>query len=237
MSHIRSMVDRIGPAKNPDDLWQVALSFLPDLGLSKVVFYDLSNATTPFIRSNAAQAWTDTYAAHVRSGQDPFATHCLSRPGSVLTGIAHLDAHAYLDNDARNLVEQSSETLNIQASMSVTICPDVTGAGIGWNLMTPCSAVEFADLRADREADWRAWCQVTFAGLAMTGQHMPSPVLTSREHDCLAFIADGLRTADIAYRLGIAGTTVEMHLRGARKRLGADTRDQAVAIAVRRNLI
>jgi DNA-binding CsgD family transcriptional regulator len=41
----------------------------------------------------------------------------------------------------------------------------------------------------------------------------------------------------VAYRLGISETTVEMHLRNARNRLGAKTRDQAVAIAIRKRLI
>ena len=121
--------------------------------------------------------------------------------------------------------------------MSVTINPHATGAGIGWNLMTGHSVAEFAQLRAQHEADWRAWCQLTFAGLTMPNEDVDQRDPTSRECDCLAYVADGLRTADVAYRLGIAETTVEMHLRNARNRLGAKTRDQAVAIAIRKRLI
>ena len=121
--------------------------------------------------------------------------------------------------------------------MSVTINPHAAGAGIGWNLMTGHSAAEFAQLREHHEADWRAWCQLTFAGLAMQKQDANLRPLTPRECDCLAYVADGLRTVDVAYKLGIAETTVEMHLRNARNGLGAKTRDQAVAIAIRKCLI
>lgn len=237
MSHIRSMADRFNSARTIEDIWDVALRFLPDLGLSKVVFFDLSHLTSPRIMSNAGQAWTEGYTSNVKSGHDPFPMSCLSRIDPILTGIAHLEAHPYLDDDARDLVAHGSETLDIRTGMSVTINPNITGAGIGWNLMTPNSAAEFAELREHHEADWRAWCQLTFAGLSMVDQQNAAPLLTRRERDCLAYVADGLRTAEVAHRLGIAETTVEMHLRNARTRLSAKTRDQAVAIAVSRRLI
>lgn len=231
------MADRIISANGRDDLWNTALTFLPNLGLSKVVFLDLSRPTSPIIMSNAGKEWTDGYMANVKSGEDPFAKVCLSRIDPVLTGIAHLESHPYLDDEARDLVAQASEALDVRTGMSVTINPDVMGAGVGWNLVTTNSVAEFAELREHHEADWRAWCQLTFAGLSMMNLQTETSDLTTRERDCLAFIADGLRTADVAHRLGIAETTVEMHLRNARARLGAKTRDQAVAIAVNRRLI
>lgn len=53
--------------------------------------------------------------------------------------------------------------------------------------------------------------------------------LTSRERDCLTYLALGLRTARIADRLSISEATVELHLRNARVKLGASTSAQAVA--------
>lgn len=56
--------------------------------------------------------------------------------------------------------------------------------------------------------------------------------LTSRERDCLTFVALGLRTTSIAERLHISEVTVEMHLRNARHKLRAATTAQAVARAM-----
>ncbi|MEL6234462.1 MAG: LuxR C-terminal-related transcriptional regulator [Pseudomonadota bacterium] len=58
------------------------------------------------------------------------------------------------------------------------------------------------------------------------------PLLTPREADCLLHLAQGQRNARIAEQLGISTATVEMHLANARRKLGAKTREQAVALAI-----
>jgi DNA-binding NarL/FixJ family response regulator len=61
--------------------------------------------------------------------------------------------------------------------------------------------------------------------------------LTERELDVLRLLADGLPHEEIGRRLGIGSETVRTHLRKASERLGAATRTQAVAIALRLGLI
>ncbi|MDT0683069.1 helix-turn-helix transcriptional regulator [Roseicyclus sp. F158] len=229
------MTDQLTTADTPQEVWSSAMRLLPDLGLSKVVFLDLSRRGSPLILSNAEETWTDDYADAVVSGRDPFPINCLSRIAPVLTGIAHLEAHPALTDGARDEVARGSASLDIRTGMSVTICPGSLGAGVGWNLMTSHDPREFADLRREFEVDWRAWCQVVYAGLSQTAPI--SVALTDRERDCLALFADGLRATNVAHRLGIAEVTVEKHLRSARHKLNAKTRDHAVALAVRTGLI
>jgi DNA-binding NarL/FixJ family response regulator len=61
--------------------------------------------------------------------------------------------------------------------------------------------------------------------------------LTERELEVLRLLADGLRHEEIGQRLGIGSETVRTHLRKASDRLGASTRTQAVAQALRNGLI
>jgi DNA-binding NarL/FixJ family response regulator len=61
--------------------------------------------------------------------------------------------------------------------------------------------------------------------------------LTAREKECLEGLAHGLNNAGIAKLLHIALPTVVMHVSNARKKLGASTREQAVARAVHRGLV
>jgi DNA-binding NarL/FixJ family response regulator len=65
----------------------------------------------------------------------------------------------------------------------------------------------------------------------------PSSVLTPRELDVLGLLAEGLQHEEIGRRLGISSETVRTHLRKASSRLGAATRTQAVATALRLGLI
>ena len=61
--------------------------------------------------------------------------------------------------------------------------------------------------------------------------------LTKREQQVLSLLADGLAHDEIAHRLGIGSETVRTHVRKATSRLGASTRTQAVATALRQGLI
>jgi DNA-binding NarL/FixJ family response regulator len=66
----------------------------------------------------------------------------------------------------------------------------------------------------------------------LSGVPETSP-LTEREGEVLELIADGLSYAEIGERLGIGGETARTHLKKASQRLGALTRTQAVASALR----
>jgi DNA-binding NarL/FixJ family response regulator len=61
--------------------------------------------------------------------------------------------------------------------------------------------------------------------------------LTARERDVLRLLADGLSNEEIGKRLFISAETVRTHLRKAMDKLGAETRTQAVAVALRDRII
>lgn len=61
--------------------------------------------------------------------------------------------------------------------------------------------------------------------------------LSPRERDVLAYLAEGLDNNRMAERMGLAEVTVRMHLRNARKKMGAETREQALALAILRGAL
>lgn len=63
------------------------------------------------------------------------------------------------------------------------------------------------------------------------------PSLTPRERQCLTLLAKGLRIDAIAESFGTDPKTVEKQIASARTKLGAATVIQAVAIAIRHNLL
>lgn len=65
----------------------------------------------------------------------------------------------------------------------------------------------------------------------------PAPGLSPRERDILRLLAAGKSNDQIAATLSISADTVRTYIRRAMKKLGADTRTQAVAIAVRASFI
>lgn len=63
------------------------------------------------------------------------------------------------------------------------------------------------------------------------------PALSARELEVLAWLAHGMRNAEIARGLGIAEGTVKRHLTNIYAKLGAASRMDAVRKAVARNLV
>ena len=63
------------------------------------------------------------------------------------------------------------------------------------------------------------------------------PPLSPRERQCLIHLAQGLRVNAMAEALGTDPKTVEKQIASARSKLGAATREQAVAIAISNNLL
>ena len=62
-------------------------------------------------------------------------------------------------------------------------------------------------------------------------------MLTTREREILQLLADGMSNADVATKLFISQETVKSHVRHILTKLEADTRTQAVAIALREAII
>ena len=62
-------------------------------------------------------------------------------------------------------------------------------------------------------------------------------MLTAREREILQLLAEGMSNADVASKLFISQETVKSHVRHILTKLEADTRTQAVAIALREALI
>jgi DNA-binding CsgD family transcriptional regulator len=80
-------------------------------------------------------------------------------------------------------------------------------------------------------------------GLAATALHqrmraltpprlVETPALSRRERDCLALVAEGRSDWEIGEILGVAETTVLTHVQNARRKLGARSRAQAVALCL-----
>jgi DNA-binding NarL/FixJ family response regulator len=76
-----------------------------------------------------------------------------------------------------------------------------------------------------------------FAPRARDATRAPLPSLTPREGEILAMLAEGLPNKLIAARLGISDHTVKTHLEAIFDKLGASTRAEAVARAVRSGLL
>jgi DNA-binding NarL/FixJ family response regulator len=90
----------------------------------------------------------------------------------------------------------------------------------------------------ERVAAGEAYVDPVLAGVLVSSHAADKlPTLTQREREVLRLLADGLSNEEIGKRLFISPETVRTHVRKAMAKLEADTRTQAVAIALRQSLI
>lgn len=61
--------------------------------------------------------------------------------------------------------------------------------------------------------------------------------LTARERECLALLVEGLDTRAMTAELGVSATTIRSHVQAILTKLGAHSRLEAAALAVRYNLV
>lgn len=65
----------------------------------------------------------------------------------------------------------------------------------------------------------------------------PREALTARELEVLALAARGLSNRDLSHELHVSEATIKTHLHHAFSKLGADNRQAAIAVAVKRGII
>jgi DNA-binding NarL/FixJ family response regulator len=89
----------------------------------------------------------------------------------------------------------------------------------------------------ERVVGGEAYIDPVLAGALVSGRADQVPSLTQREREVLRLLADGHANEEIGKRLHISPETVRTHVRKAMAKLEADTRTQAVAIALRQSII
>ena len=133
----------------------------------------------------------------------------------------------------RAILEVSPETRVVvyTADADETLARDVLAAGAAALVL---KEAPLADLVRALES---ALAGGSYLDPALARTSVPNGKLTAPELDVLVLLAEGLQHEEIGRRLGISSETVRTHLRKACDRLGASTRTQAVATALRLGLI
>jgi DNA-binding NarL/FixJ family response regulator len=122
------------------------------------------------------------------------------------------------------------------AEMGESIAREALGAGASGIVLKEAPLVDLLRALESALAD-RTYVDPALAGLALLNPRSGGTLLTARECQVLELLAEGLSHEEIGGRLGISGETVRTHLQKASERLGAGTRTQAVATALRLGFI
>jgi PAS domain S-box-containing protein len=124
----------------------------------------------------------------------------------------------FVTGKGRRIEAHISSTADIEPGLHLAVFP---AAGI------PLAGVGNADAALEGAS----------ASAVLAGAGMANGILTRRHVEVLTHLALGATVEEIAEALVISPETVRVHIRNARRRLGARSRSHAVALAVQRGAI
>lgn len=235
---LEAIVDRMVEATSSEMVWAAIQDYFAQHGFDRVIYADL-RGQAPLILNTYPDGFGQYYSDVCNPRDDPFFRYCCSQLASQETGADYLRNYDYLTGNEQRVILTARES-GMRAGFSCTFHKaDVKGMG-GWNIGSSLHWTEVEAIRREHGVSLRLAALYAHERIQMLrsgGEAEAGPALSPREMDCLAHLASGLRTQQIADRLGIKPVTVEMHIRRAREKLQASTREQALAKAISQGLL
>ncbi|WP_421723982.1 helix-turn-helix transcriptional regulator [Bauldia sp.] len=228
------LLTSLDTARTAADVWTVTGRHLSGLGLTHSIysFVDPGAPTEARFWTSLPESWRDHYVERHYHQIDPFFRYCCGSFAPVRTGTAYLPDHTFLTRQERRFINEGGE-VGFRAGFSAPVRLRGSGSFGGWNFGSAFGRQEFEMFLRTYGEHLRFAAFVVHEHLQRaTGKAQSTSKLTPRERECLLWLSLGLRTTAIADRMNIADVTVDHHFRGARRKLGAATREEALAKAI-----
>ena len=239
------LFDRFSGLKSADARWDTALELVTEFGGNSlsVAVINGTNPVPSFFRSSMDERWLAQYIERNLVVGDPLPQHAQrSRRPLVIRG-GTLRAGEARNSQALEL-NHSMTDMGYQSVLVVPFDSDLTG---NTRVVVFSSDLEFDKNFNGEVSDQLAVMTMVFNAYLFEGAESgardaarvdgAAPELSQRERDVLLYLALGLKTQRIAERLQLAEVTVRKYFQSARQKLGARTREQALARAIRDGLI
>lgn len=234
--------DQLSGYTSMADLWSKGLHLFEGVGSSHLTFGTaaISDLGAPIVKTNMPTGLMDSYVSEKIYEHDPWMEHC-----AITAQTSHLDVCSGVTSGHTNIQNTMCSMFEGDGVFQVSLFPCSSGPRVG-GIVLYSSHREIPYWQ--RDEDGRAYTQILVAlfGARYRPEAETDPSdqlylirqpLTVREREVLKWLANGLRTTEIAYKMKIAEVTVHKHLRTLRRKLNARTREQAVAIALRDSLL
>lgn len=188
------------------------------------------DSDTPiWMLSSMSKEWLQQYVNDKLYEIDPFIPHL------------KLSNEPYVLDTTKRVMDQPLNHLLFAAGYSFLYGIPFNGPQAGERqVVTYCSDMTYTELqKGDRLERIRVLAAILISNFSAPNQRDVDAVerfgrkpLSPREKETLSWLAHGLRNDRIAERMDISEVMVRKHLNGARTKLGAATREQALGIAL-----
>lgn len=244
---LMDFVERTKAAPSFDALFAQAAAFFESLGASGIncALFETASGNLVGFSSSMARSWIDHYVDEGFFAHDPLIDHYRQSSNSALFGWGSNDASIHQSVAGRrvfadcceagypNLLFTPVKLEDQRLSASVTFGNNLGGPQSGQLLDEYGPLIVFCALCLGQRAT-----EVYSEGAVGSSWNAgPQTLLSPREREVVQWMIAGLRTDKIAHKMNLASVTVQMHISSARRKLGAKTREQTVAMAIMRGIV
>ncbi len=233
---LQSFTEGLETRGDAETVWASLASHVADLGLP---FCTLTMATETHhgkvssrFHSNLNQEFSETYRTRMLDN-DPFlAIRCRSLAAETI--LTDPDRFPGARGRQRDFLELAAAQ-GVKSCLGIPVRTRDQGEFGGWVIGSDADESEFERFCADHGAQVHLAALLAFERIAALGRieaQGSTARLSPRERECLLWLSAGLRVAMIANRLDLSEAAVNLYIRNARAKLGARTREQAVARAI-----
>jgi DNA-binding CsgD family transcriptional regulator len=182
--------------------------------------------------TNLPEEFRDNYCSGGLIEVDPFLTIICKT--MLVSGIVTDPKRFPGANEPQRKFLELTRSLGVKSALCVPVRTNMQSEFGGWIIGGSEDGVEFQKVYANLATNLQLAGLLAFERMAALGllkKQVPNS-LSPRERECLLWLSAGLRVATIADRLGISESAVALYIGNARRKLGAKTREQALARAI-----
>lgn len=240
----------IAYCKNDDSVWHVGHSFFKSLGFETINYGLMYRQNRVFLGfyTTMDDDWMAYYSNNHYDGDDPLTAHCMRYNHAVHYSFDGRSQLALSGGKREIEILGSCYEAGVHSSYLVPFHNDMFDVTGGLNLAVRMSSEECEKLVENYRQEILvagALLNSHLAGLPQSVKrskswfsiHSNTEGITPRETEVLKWLSVGLRNDRVAERMHVTPATINFHMGSIKKKLGAQTREQALVIAMRKGIV
>lgn len=236
--YLAEALEKVAEARSEAEVWKVLHDFVRESGFNCLHTWFGRGVDDARFLTTCPDWWPEWYMREEKWRVDHVAAHNIFGRGIIPYGFDFDRHNPSISESSLEMLRFLGGEVGVNSGLTFPVFECGGGRCGGVNLGI---AGEVEDLDAMPTSHVFEAVSLVTAGhdriRSLSGLSARRANLSAREKECLLWLTHGLKTKEIADRLSVSDATVNFHIANAKAKLGADTREQAVAKAIMAGII
>lgn len=237
VSPFEDFAEGLSGLPDADAIWAHTAAFAHNIGFSGCSM-TLARETkhglvSDYLKSDISDEFSAIYAQNGLVNHDPFLLFSCHNLTAKKFGVADIASFPSVSKQQQIFLDCTAEFgASNGIGVPVRIRSDCQFGGWVFSSSEPIETFEKLQRNHSREMHLAGVMAFERQSVLRDRPSSRGRILSDRERECLLWLSAGLRVSMIANKLSISESAVNLYIANARKKLGAKTREQALARAI-----